>query len=417
MIRSPKTPKKEAPKHDDTGDSTLSDTSENQPPVEDSSFLDQPADTSENSEKPGRRERHFKRWPLKHLPIYRRRDLYLILLVVVLLTAVCLAGWFKFVNNKPTTQGAVVIKRTAVKKEPPKPTTVASPLSGVQVTPEQAAMPVTGVMIENSPDARPQSGLNSAGVVYEAIAEGGITRFLALFQDTNPDYVGPIRSARPYYLDWILPFQGSLAHVGGSPDALAQIKSLNVRNLDQFANSGSYTRITARYAPHNVYTSIDRLVALEKSKGYGTSTYTSFARKAPAPAATPTAKTIDFNISGYLYNPTYTYDATTNTYKRSEGGQIHKDEKSGNQLAPTVVIALVMTNTLNGDGIHNIYATTGSGHMYVFQDGIVAEGTWTKADRTSQFKFNNLGGEELKLNAGQTWISIVGSQGAVTYKP
>ncbi|MCP5939883.1 DUF3048 domain-containing protein, partial [Klebsiella pneumoniae] len=86
----------------------------------------------------------------------------------------------------------------------PKPTTVANTLTGLQVAPDVNQRPVTGVMIENSTDARPQSGLDQAGVVFEAIAEGGITRFLALFQDTQPDYVGPVRSSRPYYVQWAL---------------------------------------------------------------------------------------------------------------------------------------------------------------------------------------------------------------------
>jgi hypothetical protein len=135
----------------------------------------------------------------------------------------------------------------------PKPTTVASPLSGVQVSPDLAKRPVTGIMIENSPDARPQSGLQDAGVVYEAIAEGGITRFLALFQDSRPQYIGPVRSLRPYYIDFGWPYQAAIAHVGGSPDALTQIRSGSYRDLDQFFNSGTYSRINSRVAPHNVY--------------------------------------------------------------------------------------------------------------------------------------------------------------------
>ena len=91
-----------------------------------------------------------------------------------------------------------------IKKEPPKPTTLPSPLTGVQVAPEVAESPVYASIIENSPDARPQSGLGEAGVVYEALAEGGITRFLALFLDAKPKEIGPIRSIRTYFVDWAL---------------------------------------------------------------------------------------------------------------------------------------------------------------------------------------------------------------------
>src|SRR5262249_15833287 len=139
------------------------------------------------------------------------------------------------------------------------PAVTLSTLSGLPVDPAVNQRPVTGVMIENSVQARPQSGLNQAGVVFEAIAEGGITRFLALYQDTTPDNVGPIRSARPYYEQWALGFDAGYAHVGGSPEALNDIKAWGVRDLDQFYNSGSYHRISSREAPHNVYTGITTL--------------------------------------------------------------------------------------------------------------------------------------------------------------
>src|SRR3569833_960472 len=107
------------------------------------------------------------------------------------------------------------------KKHPAK-NTVASPLTGVQVNPLLAKRPVTGIMIENSTFARPQTGLQDAGVVYEAIAEAVITRFLALFQDATPQYIGPVRSLRPYFIHFAAPFQASIVHVGGSPDAIAR---------------------------------------------------------------------------------------------------------------------------------------------------------------------------------------------------
>ena len=313
-----------------------------------------------------------------------------------------------------------VPKQTAAKlapKEPPKPTTEPSRLTGVQVAPELNLRSVTGIMIENSPDARPQSGLKDAGVVFEAIAEGGITRFLALYQEAQPDYIGPIRSARPYYLDWLLPFDASLAHAGGSPEALQQIKSLGVKDLDQFANSGAYTRVTSRYAPHNVYSSIARLEESEKKKGYTGSTFTGFARKAEQPSTQPTAKSIDFNISAFLYNPHYDYDAVSNSYKRSLGGKPDVDEKSGAQISSKVVVALVMGYGIADDGKHSVYTTTGSGTVYVFQDGGVTQGTWQKADRKAQFVFTDAQGAPIKFNPGQTWLSVVHKAGGVTFSP
>jgi hypothetical protein len=357
-------------------------------------------------------KRHPHLWPVG----WSKKKKRLFTGLLVLLALALIAGgvfWYRQHHHK---KAAVIVKPAVAVVA--KPTTEASRLTGIQVDPALNQRSVTGVMIENSPDARPQSGLLDAGVVYEAIAEGGITRFLALFEETSPAYVGPIRSARPYYLDWLLPYDANYAHVGGSAEALQQIKDLKIKDLEQFVNGGSYDRVTSRYAPHNVYTSIDRLYTLAQSKGYNSSNFTGFARKPKeTPAATPTVKTIDLSISGVLYNPHYDYDAATNTYKRSEGGKPHIDEKSGTQLAPKVVIALVVTNSLEADGIHNVYGTTGSGTMYVFQDGIYTQGTWTKTSQSSQLTFADSNGQVLKLNPGQTWISAVSSTSAVVYKP
>lgn len=300
-------------------------------------------------------------------------------------------------------------------EEPPKPTTVPSPLTGVQVKPELAKLPVTGVMIENSPDARPQSGLYDAGVVFEAIAEGGITRFLALFQETKPERIGPVRSVRPYYLDFLKPFDAPIAHAGGSGQALAEVHSQGFKDLEAFQNPNYYERIGTRYAPHNLYTGRSRLLELQKSKGWNTSKFTGFTRKEEKKSTTPTAKSIDFEISGFLYNPHFDYVAKNNSYTRSMAGTPHMDEATRKQINPKVVIALVMSHSYAG--IYSVYGVTGSGEAYVFQDGNVTKGTWIKKDRASQFKFQDSNKEVLGLNPGQTWISIVSSSSAVTYKP
>ena len=295
------------------------------------------------------------------------------------------------------------------------PKTVPSTLTGLPVAPDINKRPVTGVMIENSQDARPQSGLSQAGVVFEAIAEGGITRFLALFQDQNPADIGPIRSARPYYVQWALGFDAGYAHVGGSPDGLALIKATGARDLDQFANSGSYHRISSRAAPHNVYTSIDALMQLETGKGYGTSTYTGFPRTKSVPAKVPAAKTVNFAISGPLYNVHYDYNAPTNSYNRSEGGAPQVDANGNKQISPQVVVGMVMPYSMNGK--YSVYGVIGSGPAYVFQDGGVTIGTWTKADDKSQIKFTDGAGKPLKFIPGQTWLTALGSAANITYAP
>lgn len=363
--------------------------------------------------KPKTKKSFFKRRIDLHRPRGKKQWFLTILAVLVFVGGIG-AGWWFLIYNAPG------LTSDNVKLSPypaPKPKTEASKLSGLQVDPEVNKRPVTAVMIENSVDARPQSGLKDAGVVFEAVAEGGITRFVALFQDTQPDYIGPIRSIRPYYIDWFLPFDASIAHVGGSPKGLSDLKSLNAKDLDQFANSGSYTRVTQRYAPHNVYTSIAKLNELEAKKGFTSANFTGFERKKEAPATTLTANVIDLKISSTNFNVHYDYEGASNSYKRSVGGKPHTDEKSGAQLAPKVVVAVVMQRGIDGDGQHTNYTTTGSGKVYVFQDGVVTEGTWSKASRSAQWTFVDANNKPLAFNPGQTWFSMVDTPGSVTYVP
>lgn len=305
-------------------------------------------------------------------------------------------------------------KSQETKKPAPQPTTVPNTLTGLPVDPSLNERPVTAVMIENSTDARPQSGLNEAGVVFEAVAEGGITRFLTLFQDTGPDYIGPVRSVRPYYVQWAMGFDAAVAHVGGSAEGLALVRAN--KDLDQFFNPGQYWRVSSRVAPHNMYSNVQKLRELQIAKGWEKSDFNGFARKTKeSPSTAPNARFIDFNISGAIYNSHYDYDATTNSYLRSEGGKPHTDERSGKQLDAKVVIGLVMPQGKNG--IYTTYNTLGTGTAFVFQDGVVTTGTWTKTANNSNFTFKDANGAELKLNPGRTWITVVGSNDRVTYKP
>lgn len=335
----------------------------------------------------------------------RRGKVLVSLALVLILTGASLAVYTNFINKEKGTSSV-----TTAKKES-KPKTVASPLTGLQVAPELANRPVTGVMIENSLDARPQSGLQDAGIVFEAIAEGGITRFLALFQESTPQYVGPVRSIRPYYLDFGAPFGASFAHVGGSPQALAEVRN-TLRDLDEFLNPGSYWRVSSRVSPHNVYTSFAKLDTLNTAKGYGPTNFTSLPRKNGKPAATVTARTIDFLISSSAFYVHYDYDPTTNTYMRNEGGAPHystssEGESPGVQLRPKVVIGLSMPFGIADEDGHGKYGTVGKDEAFIFQDGEFIKGYWVKDSRHDQFKFVDASGAPIKLEAGQTWITIV----------
>ncbi len=355
-----------------------------------------------------------KRHPIGWFKSLQKKQKALVVLAVLLLFGGGVAGAWYLLKPKP--QPKPVAKVVAPKPVAPKPETEPSRLTGVQVKPELNQRPVTAIMIENSPDARPQSGLKEAGVVFEAIAEGGITRFLALFQEAQPANIGPVRSVRPYYVDWLHGFDAAVAHVGGSSDGLAKIKADGIKDLDQFANPKPYHRISSRYAPHNMYTSMAGLDELSKSKGFTSSKFDGFPRKDEKKLDTPTVTSMDFNISGYLYNPHYDYDATTNVYKRSEGGKPHIDAESGDQLAPKVVIVVVIPYGIAANGVNSQYGNIGTGKAIVFQDGGKTEGTWSKSSGSDQIKFNDANGQPIKLNPGQTWISVVGSADRVSYK-
>jgi hypothetical protein len=347
-------------------------------------------------------------------------------------------GWVHLHRSKPV--AAITPKKHIVIKKAPEP--ILSTLTGLPVADATVNQrPVVGVMVENSIDARPQSGLSQAGVVFEAVAEGGVTRFLAVFQDTQPVNVGPIRSARPYYVQWALGFDAAYAHVGGSPDALSDITAWGVKDMNQFYNGGSYHRVDDRAAPHNVYTGISTLAELATSKGY-TSTYTGFPRKTeqryvtPTPANTTTttktktstvapdtrtpASSINMSLSGPTYDPHFDYNTTSNSYARSEAGEPHIDANSNTQISPKVVVAMVVQKNqgaLDSSGAYySDYTVVGSGNVFIFQDGTVITGTWSKADIKSQIVFSDSAGKPLLLNPGQAWITAISADNKVTYQ-
>lgn len=333
---------------------------------------------------------------------------FVILLIAGAATAYALTA-------KPT--ATVQSHTTGTKKTPVKTVVYYSPLTGSQVSSEaDTKQAVTGIMIENSPDARPQSGLKQAGIVYEAIAEGGITRFLALYQEAKPQLIGPVRSLRMYYLDWATPYQASITHFGGSAASLAQVKNASYRNLDLMAD-GYYWRTTDRVAPHNVYTSFEKLDTLNQSKGYTTSTFTAWLRQDGVPAKTQNATAIDVAVSGPLYNSHYDYDAASNTYLRSVDGEASNDREEG-RIAPHVVIAMdVDMTTVLQDGYREDIATSGAGSATIFQNGTATSATWRKNSQTDPLQFIDTNGNEISLNRGQTWIiAVPKTSGGVTWR-
>ena len=271
-------------------------------------------------------------------------------------------------------------------------------------------------MVENSPDARPQSGLKGAGVIYEAVAEGGITRFLLIYQGNKPELIGPVRSLRYYYLNWAAPYQASIAHVGGSYNALQEVRNGNHRDIDQSFNASSYWRSTDRVAPHNVYTSGAKLDELNQAKGFTSSNFTSFSRVDGKPADELTATSIQLNFSSWLFNTSYTYNKDTNSYDRSLAGSPHLDREAG-QISPSTLVALEVGTTSRGgpDGYEDI-TTTGSGKATVFQNGTVTPATWHKKSMVEPLELLDDQGAPIKLVRGQAWISAITHTGSISWQ-
>lgn len=348
---------------------------------------------------PGRLSR-IKAWVKKH----PRRSYAIIGVSVVLLGGFITTAALLL---QPKAEPRAAVKKVAAK---PKPKPIYYSLLTGETVPDEISVtqPVTAIMIENSPDARPQSGLKKAEIVYEAIAEGGITRFLALYQQNKPELIGPVRSLRMYYVDWLTPYNASIAHIGGSQKALKTVRSGSYRDIDQFFNANYYWRATDRYAPHNVYTSFSKLAELNTKKGYASSNPLPFARADDAKKLPKQdAKQVNLTISGPIYNSSYVYDPATKLYARSQAGAPHLDRESG-QIKARVVIALrVKMTTVLEDGYRQSIVTTGSGEARIFQNGHVQAAVWHKESAAKQLRFTDTAGKPLALARGTTWISAI----------
>ncbi len=364
-----------------------------------------------------------KRWTKVHQLLHDNRGLRYFFASI----GIILAVGFGLLAMLASYEDPVIYDLPIVTKKKPE-AKFYSPLTGEEVADEASTKrATTAIIIENSPDARPQSGLKDAGVVYEAVAEGGITRFLSIYQQSQPELIGPVRSLRPYYVDWLAPYDASVAHVGGSYNALQEIRNGQYKDIDQFFNADTYWRAKDRDAPHNVYTNFEKLNSLNAAKGYTESKFTGFTRtplttekkgkkeKATAPAVTP-ASAIQVNISGDLYNSSYTYDATNKVYNRSQAGEPHTDREKG-QITPKVIIVIKVPTQLGfEDGYREQMQTSGTGEGYIFQNGTVQQMTWQKADKKSQLKFLDSENKEISLARGQTWITAIATDKGVAWQ-
>lgn len=284
------------------------------------------------------------------------------------------------------------------------------------------------IMIENSPDARPQSGIINADVTFEVVDEGGVSRLVTVYSSKEPDLIGPVRSTRPYYAEIARSFDPVLVFWGTAPQFYVIVANLGLDYLSPLGDSTGNSSVTAnfvdpgngegkdairdatRVAPHNAYVRLARMKEIASNIGYsleGGQSPFKFKEDAPEGDRGDISDiTIDFSAAAYKVE--YKYDSATNTYLRSSGGNPSLDRESGDQLAFNNVIVLLTDIKNSGDEAgHMIIRTTQTGDAYYFIDGKVIEGTWGRNSALEPFNFKDKDGKTILANRGKTYVGML----------
>jgi Protein of unknown function (DUF3048) N-terminal domain/Protein of unknown function (DUF3048) C-terminal domain len=294
------------------------------------------------------------------------------------------------------------------------PAVAAAPLTG-RPDPTGAAhrRAALAVKIENTPDARPQAGLDTADVVYEEQVEGGITRFWAVFNSVSPGDVGPIRSVRAMDPSIVTPLGGIAAFSGGTLPNETLIRQAPVTWVDQTNAGPAFYRTSTRTAPHNLYA---HAALLWERPAHPVPPPPLFRyRDAVAPHRGTPASTVTLGFAP-PYNVTYTYQAATHTWMRSYGTTPHR-AASGRPLAPTNVIIQFVTYGSGGDAL--LLGDAPDQQAWVLRDGTLITGRWAKPDRATPTQFTNPSGAPIALRPGPTWVELlpIGASIRVTTTP
>ncbi|HOP72962.1 MAG TPA: DUF3048 domain-containing protein [Thermoclostridium caenicola] len=282
------------------------------------------------------------------------------------------------------------------------------------VVPDPNVRPVA-VMIDNQGDkVLPQGGISQAQIVYEILTEGGITRFMAIFWDTMPDMIGPVRSSRHYFLDFAMEYDAIYTHFGGSDYAKADIKKLGINNIDGLVHGNAFWDITND--PKNwqdSYTSRERVLKEAERLKYATTPKKEFPFKYHEQMTIPQngqkAEEINIKFASSGSNCGYTYDQETQLYKRIRMGKPHMERNTGEQVSVRNIIILRMASPpIPNDKYGRINLNDiGTGEGWYITGGKAVKLTWSKKARDAQTVLTLESGEPLVLNRGQTWIEIV----------
>lgn len=288
---------------------------------------------------------------------------------------------------------------------------VASPISGLYTQEENIAKRPIIVMLDNQRQARPQAGLDQAEMVYEILAEGWITRYMAVFLMNEPELIGPVRSARPYFIDKAMELDGLYVHDGGSPQAFADIAKFKIADIDaQSRSSKVFWRKGHKSRPHNEYTSAQAIREAAKQSNYReigdfeTLLFNTEDKKING------TKTTYMKIPYYKnYKPSFRYHEEKNLYYRYINDEPHRDEVSVEHLtAKNIIIQKAQTKVIDSAGRREI-KLVGEGEGFFITHGEMREIIWKKKSRRGITRFYYKNGEEIRLNPGVTWIEVIPS--------
>lgn len=298
-----------------------------------------------------------------------------------------------------------------------------APLSGINIDEDISNKPIFAVMFDNHPAARPQSGLNDAEIIYEYKVEGKYTRYMALFQKNEPEIIGPVRSARPYFVNTAAEYNAIYTHWGGSEAGYDQISKDNVRDLDGIFLEGSTfyrNKNVGKKAPHNGYTSYDNLIEASEEKNYlddGINPKSQFKFDTSIDLDlvdkemdnSPDAEEFTVEFFKNAHEMTFIYDENQNNYQILRNNEILTDEADEKEVRPSNIIVQYADSEITGPKLTLSMYNIGEGTGKLFTDGNVIDITWTKESDTSPTIFKTVEGEEIVLTPGQTFIEIIGT--------
>lgn len=321
------------------------------------------------------------------------------------LTAACSDKGENALDTPSTSSTAPPETTTTV---PPKP----SPLTG-QPQPDAAALarPALVVKIDNAPEARPQSGIDKADVVYEEQVEGGVVRFMAVFHSQDADLVGPVRSVRPVDPDIVSPLKGLFAYSGGAPQFVALIKKAPVKLVGFDELTSAYDKRRGKSAPHNLYTSTKKLYAgagNAKEAPPALFAYLGPGQTFTGAGAIPVTRA-EITMGGQT-RTTWDWDAAASVWRRGTNGTAHVVEGGGQLSFTNVVVQFVRyRNTGSRDPSGAPVPTAnviGTGEAWVLSGGQVIKGTYSKRSASAVTEFKDSTGAPIALNPGATWVSL-----------